>query len=354
MFEEMTYETIMRSMMEDMPDDIDTSEGSLIFNACAKQAVRLEEAYLILSGIEKNMYADTADLEHLIRNGNDRGCYINQATYSEITAQFNCEVPLGSRWNLDEYNYTVFNVINDAEHIYRLGCDEPGAEPNHITGELDPIEYVENFEWGRSIKCILEGTDQEETESYRARLLATYNYRGFAGNREYYKSRVKELRGVYGCKLERVKTPSDRIAITIIGQDYRTPPQDVITATQTAVDPVVNSGEGEGFAPIGHRVSITGVKETTVNITTTITCESGYTTEALMSYINQAVDEYLLSLRKEWEENDTIIVRILQIEAAIVKIKGIIDVTGTLINGTDDNLQITDKSVPVKGEITCT
>lgn len=28
--------------------------------------------------------------------------------------------------------------------------------------------------------------------------------------------------------------------------------------------------------------------------------------------------------------------------------------TGTLINGTDDNLQITDKSVPVKGEITCT
>ena len=151
-----------------------------------------------------------------------------------------------------------------------------------------------------------------------------------------------------------MKTPSDRIAITIIGQDYRTPPQDGITATQTAVDPVVNSGEGEGFAPIGHRVSIAGVKETTVNITTTITCESGYTTEALTSYINQAVDEYLLSLRKEWEENDTIIVRILQIEAAIVKIKGIIDVTGTLINGTDDNLQITDKSVPVKGEITCT
>ena len=31
MFEDMTYETIMRSMMENMPDNIDTSEGSLIF-----------------------------------------------------------------------------------------------------------------------------------------------------------------------------------------------------------------------------------------------------------------------------------------------------------------------------------
>ena len=81
----MTYEAIMRSMMKDMPDDIDTSEGSLIFNACAKQAVRLEEAYLMLAGIEQNMYADTADLEHLIRNGNDRGCYIKQATYAEMT-----------------------------------------------------------------------------------------------------------------------------------------------------------------------------------------------------------------------------------------------------------------------------
>lgn len=152
-FEEMTYEAIMRSMMKDMPDDIDTSEGSLIFNACAKQAVRLEEAYLMLAGIEQNMYADTADLEHLIRNGNDRGCYINQATYAEMTAQFNCEVPLGSRWNLDEYNYTVYNVIDEKEHTYRLGCDSPGAEPNHIMGDLDPIGYVDNFEWGRIIKC---------------------------------------------------------------------------------------------------------------------------------------------------------------------------------------------------------
>ena len=350
----MTYETIMRSMMEDMPDDIDTSEGSLIFNACAKQAVRLEEAYLFLNGLEQNMYADTADLEHLIRNGNDRGCYINQATYAEFTAQFNCAVPAGSRWNLDEYNYIVFNVISEDDHTYRLGCDSPVTEPNHITGDLDPIEYVEGFEWGKILKCTLEGTDQEDVETYRARLLATYNYRGFAGNREYYKSRIKELSGVYGCKLQRVSAPSDRIKIIIIGQDYRSPSQEVIAATQTAVDPVVNSGEGEGFAPIGHRVMVTGVGETTINITTTLTCETGYSSEGLMSYIVQTIDNYLLDLRSGWEDNETLVVRILQIEAAIVNIKGIIDVTDTQINGKNQNLQITDGTVPVKGEITCT
>lgn len=354
MYENMTYETIMREMMEDMPDNIDTSEGSLIFNACAKQAVRLEEAYLLLAGHEQNMYADTADLEHLIRNGNERGVYINEATYAEFTAQFNCEVPEGSRWNCDEYNYTVFNVINEEEHTYRIGCDDPGSEPNRILGDLEPIDFVDNFEWGKILKCTLEATDQEDTETYRARILNMYNYRGCAGNREYYKSRIKEMSGVYGCKLKRVSAPDDKISITIIGSDYRMPTNDIINSVQTAVDPVVNSGDGVGIAPIGHRVLISGTGETEVNIKTNITYDTGYSYDDLKSYITQAVDEYLLELRKKWEESDSIVVRILQIEAAIVNIDGIVDVTGTTINDAEQNLQITDGTVPVRGEVVCT
>ena len=99
---------------------------------------------------------------------------------------------------------------------------------------------------------------------------------------------------------------------------------------------------------------VTGVGETTINITTTLTCETGYSSEGLMSYIVQTIDNYLLDLRSGWEDNETLVVRILQIEAAIVNIKGIIDVTDTQINGKNQNLQITDGTVPVKGEITCT
>lgn len=353
MFDEMTYENIIEEMMATMPDGVDTSEGSLIFNACAKQAVRLEEAYLVLSGIERNMFADTADLDHLIRVGNDRGCYINQATYSEFEAQFNCEIPAGSRFNHDDYNYTVFREKDPEQHIYEIGCDTPGAEPNHLLGDLDPIEFIEGYEWGKITKCIKEGTDMEDEEAYRIRLLATYNYRGFAGNREYYLSRIRELSGVYGCKLERVQAPTDKIKATIIGEDYRTPTDDVVQNVQTAVDPVANSGEGEGFAPIGHRVSIVGVGETVVDIETTITYDSGRTYEDLQSYIIKAIEDYLLSLREKWEQSTTIVVRILQIEAAIVAIEGIVDVTGTKLNGVESNLQITDGTVPVKGGVTC-
>lgn len=354
MFEDRTFENIIAEMMQDMPDNIDTSEGSLLYNACAKQAVRLEETYMQLAGIDNNMSIDTADLEHLIRAGNDRGCYINEATYSEFTAQFNCAVPAGSRWNLDEYNYTVFNVIDENEHKYRIGCDSPGSEPNRIIGDLEPIEFVDGFEWGKIIECTLKGEDQEDAETYRARLLTSYNYRGFAGNREYYNSRIKEMSGVYGCKLERVKAPTDAIKVTILGEDYRAPSSSVIESVQTEVDPVANSGEGEGIAPIGHRVTILGAGETKINISTKITYEAGKSYEDLRSYIDAVIEEYLLSLRKTWEESSTIIVRILQIEAAIVSIAGVVDVTETTINDTAANLQITDGTVPVKGAIVCT
>ena len=97
-----------------------------------------------------------------------------------------------------------------------------------------------------------------------------------------------------------------------------------------------------------------GTGETEVNIKTNITYDTGYSYDDLKSYITQAVDEYLLELRKKWEESDSIVVRILQIEAAIVNIDGIVDVTGTTINDAEQNLQITDGTVPVRGEVVCT
>lgn len=353
MFEDMTFENILDEMLTEMPDGVSTAEGSLIYNACAKQAARLEEAYLVLAGLEANLFVDTADMDHLIRAGNDRGCELKEATYSEFQAQFNCPVPDGSEFNLDEYNYTVYRCIDETEHIYEVGCDTAGSAPNLVLGDLEPVEYIEDFEWGKLLKCTVEGEDEEDIEEYRTRLLNTFNYTGFAGNREYYMTQIKELSGVNACKLSRVKAPSDRINVVIAGADFRAPEPSIVDSVQTALDPVVNSGEGDGIAPIGHRVTVYAVEETEIDITTTITYDEGYSFENLKSYIEAKIDEYLLELRQEWEESDTIVVRILQIEARIVEVDGILDVTDTTINGNAANLQITDESVPVRGELIC-
>ena len=68
MYEDKTYNNIMAEMMADFGADVRTDEGSLAFNACAKVAEKLEDVYGDMDEIDKNMYPDTQDLPHLIRN----------------------------------------------------------------------------------------------------------------------------------------------------------------------------------------------------------------------------------------------------------------------------------------------
>lgn len=223
-----------------------------------------------------------------------------------------------------------------------------------LLSDLDPITFVEGFEWGKILKCRLQGKDQEDTELYRSRVLNSYNYRGFAGNREYYKGRINEMPGVKACKLERVSKPDDQIKVMIAGDSFRTPDEDVVKEVQNTVDPVVTSGEGDGIAPIGHRVKVVGAEEETVNINTEITFESGYAYEDIKEYINQAVEEYFLEVREKWEKNDNLVVRILQVERAIVDVTGVEDVAGTTLNRAAKNYTVGKNKLPVKGELTCT
>lgn len=82
----------------------------------------------------------------------------------------------------------------------------------------------------------------------------------------------------------------------------------MVEKVQEQIDPV--SGNGDGIAPIGHYVEVTGVLSIVINVKAEITCESGYTIEGLQSQIENAVEEYFLSLRKKWsEEKSGIIVR---------------------------------------------
>ena len=50
----------------------------------------------------------------------------------------------------------------------------------------------------------------------------------------------------------------------------------MIEKVQTLIDPVQNQGEGRGIAPIGHVVTVEGVKEISITIASQITLQEGY------------------------------------------------------------------------------
>ena len=351
MFEEMTFENIMSTMMEDMPDGLDTSEGSLIYHACAKCAVRLEEAYTELSRLNDNMYPDTADLEHLILFGQERGVYIEDATAAIFEAQFNVKVEIGTEFSGDDYNYIVTELIDDTEHRYRVECEEDGSEPNGWLGELMCLDDIEDLEAAVLTKLLVEGKEEEDEESYRMRLLESFEIQPFAGNRAYYKQEINAIDGVGGAKIYR-KNSGGSIDIVIIADDYSIPSAELIEKVQEQIDPA--KGNGDGVAPIGHEVTISAVSANIINLKATIVCDEGYTIEGLQSQIEKSVDNYFLSLRKKWV-NDTagIAVRKAGVENAIYNLEGVQDVQNVLLNDAAENISLQDTEVPVRGSVIC-
>ena len=109
---------------------------------------------------------------------------------------------------------------------------------------------------------------------------------------------------------------------------------------------------GDGLAPIGHIVTVSTVNEIGVNISTTITYDDGYGLNECQSVIETAIEKYLKSLREDWGDQSRMVVRIASIDAAIMGIKGVLDVAGTEINGAGKNLELTKYEIPVMGVVT--
>ena len=139
--------------------------------------------------------------------------------------------------------------------------------------------------------------------------------------------------------------------LVIISSTYDAPGKALVETVQTAIDPEVNAGEGDGLAPIGHVVNVSGVESVEISLTTELTYNDGYGWSNLQESITEAVEAYLLELRKEWETSSYLVVRISQIEARILNITGIVDITGTVLNGKQENLTLGPYEIPVFGGI---
>ena len=138
---------------------------------------------------------------------------------------------------------------------------------------------------------------------------------------------------------------------TFDSDDYGKASDTLVNTVQNIIDPDPYTGEGEGLAPIGHVVKVQSAESVALQIETTITFSEGYSWSNCQVAIEEAVNAYLLELRKEWSNSTQLIVRVSQIDNHILNVKGVIDVTDTNINGQTSNLTLTEFQIPVLGGV---
>ena len=289
MFEEKTFENILKSMLNKVPSSFDKREGSIIYDALAPAAAELAQLYIDLDFTLKETFADTSDRKYLIMRAAERGFTPYEATHAVARGVFNVEVPIGSRFSIDMFNYAVTEVISEEEHSYKLICETAGSEPNGYTGQLIPVDYIKGLTKAEITEILIPGEDEEETEIFRQRYLNSFNSQAFGGNIQDYKEKVNAIQGIGGVKVYPVWNGGGTVKLVIISSEYKVPSSELIQEVQTAIDPVQIHGEGLGLAPIGHVVTVEGVTEAAVNIETEITYDEGWSWEDIERTANDVI-----------------------------------------------------------------
>jgi uncharacterized phage protein gp47/JayE len=153
-------------------------------NAIAPVSAEHANLYILLDDILQNGYADTAVGEYLERRCRERGIVPRSATHAVLKGKFNTEIPLESRFSLNEINYKAIEYIEavDGMYYYQMQAETAGTEGNKYFGELTPIEYISpNFE-GELVELLTSAKDVEDDESLRSRYFNSFNSMGFGGN----------------------------------------------------------------------------------------------------------------------------------------------------------------------------
>ncbi len=349
MYEQMTFERIVGQMLDAVPQNVDKREGSILYDAVCGAALELSNMYVELDVVLNETFADTASREYLIKRAAERGLSPEPATNAVLRGEFNIDVPIGSRFSLEDLNYAVFERIS--EGVFRLQCETPGEAGNKLLGDLIPIDYIEGLTSAKLTELLIPGEDEEDTEVFRKRYLGSLTSIAFGGNQADYKQKVSALDGVGGVKVIPTFYGPGTVSLVIKDSDMGAPSEELVEAVQEAVDPTEQTGQGVGLAPIGHKVTVTGAEWATVNVAATITYQSGWNWDLIKDSAEEAIDGYFLELSTRWPDDGAIVVRISQIEMRLLNLPGVLDVTGTTLNNKAQNCVLTGTTLPKRGTV---
>lgn len=351
-YESMTYESILSQMLTAVSNsypNLDTREGSIMFNALAPVAIELAIAYASLDNNLNESFVNTATREYIItacqQMGMDTSVFF--ASNGEHKAYFNVEVPIYSRWNHDLYNYTVTEYLGEENgyYAYRMFCETLGSEPNNTTGDLTAIDSIPTgLTYASLVECLIEGENETDDDDVRTAYYEFVNSSFTDGNVDQYKRWCDEYPsgGIGNHKIIPLWNGANTVKVSILSSSNRAASNELIEEFQNYLDPGI-TGMGDGEAPIGAFVTVSTATEIPIEISANITLKAGYTDTKL---IDSALSSYFSSIA--YVENETII-NYMAIGSAIINCECVKSVTNVLVNGDTSDITLGTEEIPIVG-----
>lgn len=349
--EEFDYEYFLNLALEQVPEGLDTREGSIIYDALAPASYTLAEFTMTLKNVMLETFVQTATGGYLDLRAEEHGLSRISATPAVATAIFKSEpnttlqLNIGDRFSTigdDPIYFKVSAMISD--EIYTLTCETTGIAGNEYVGELLPIDHINNLESAVLTEITIPARDVESDDDLRDRVLKTYQLNDFGGNIEDYINYVIDMDGIGAVQIYPVWNGGGTVRVVILNNDFGLPSTTLIDNVQTALDPTGNQ-TGIGIAPIGHKVAVVAPTTKTVDVSLHIDVLVNYSLEKIKPKILEALETHFKEVRSAWSSHNDLYkygqtVYRSQIISSLLKVDGVANVANVELNGTDDDIDL--------------
>lgn len=371
-----SYDSILNSMLEKVPNTIDKRPGSFIRTALAPIASIIFSGYFTMDIIQKYTFVSFAPSTFLDYRAAERGLSRKQATPAVRRVYFNIEIPQGTRFSTingsSSVNFTVGDFIKkiDDYYYYQASCETLGIIGNGYTGPLQSITYINGLNVAQMDEILIPGAEIEDDESLRERYYDSLREKAFGGNIAAYREEILKMDGVGAVQVWPFWKGGGTVLCTILTTEFALASKQLIEKVQINICPPIEdetrpSELGVGFAPIGASVTIATATEYKVNISFNVLIKVEAVYETVVEKCRASIEDYLLELRKKWDEktiNKDIIYKCnilyAQVLAALIGSEGVLNITGLLINGNNTDIYLTQsremQELPFLGEFNVT
>ncbi len=362
MFEDRTFENVLRDMLTAVPSEVDKREGSVLYDALAPAAMQLAGAYAELDRLYRLSHAQTSSGEALRLRGEDFGIQPQPASAAVRRGVFSgengvpFEVEIGSRFAVGGLIFAVQEKVDAG--VFKLICETAGAAGNIPSGAMLPLDYVDGLASATMDEVIVPGEDEETDEAYRARFFAQVRTPPTSGNRSAYRKWALEVQGVGDAYVLPAWAGSNTVKVSVIGTDRLPAGPGIVEAVKDYIDPRTGLGEGmgEGAAPAGAVVTVVAADAVPVDVTATITLNGSRTLEQVVADFGAALRGHLAAVADDafarYDADRSI--KFARIGTLLLDTPGVADYAAgsLLVNGAQANVLVPPGAVAVKRTVT--
>lgn len=369
-FQAMDFKYFINAALDRVPGNLDTREGSVMYDALAPAAYVMAEMSLNMANTVLNTFTQTASGEYLDYRAEERGLTREPATFAEVLVKITDEngkpmvASIGDRFasiGVEPIYYTLTNLSNISGQA-TLRSETSGEVGNSYIGQLLPISAISGFGNATITELTIPARDRETDDDLRNRLLTSNEVIEFGGNVADYIKFIVDMEDIAAVQIYPTWNGGGTVKAVILNNQFLAPSQTLIDQVKSAVDPSDSTGNGYGIAPIGHTVTVIAPTLRTINVSVVIDTTSTVTVEDVRQKVEQTIADYFNTVRETWgkigADNRTYTVTMYrsQIIVALLKIDGVTNATDVKYDGSDADLTLTTNAtteeLPMLGKVT--